>query len=117
MAKLTIRCHPLTPADHRELETWLQEQAGQIRRAHAGAMVRLSRLTQDLPSGELGIGWVLELDLGEDLASIGKELAFALDEAIRDMRLLGLQPLTLAPLEPTDLPRFSRSARRPAAAG
>jgi hypothetical protein len=111
MAKLTIRCHPLTPAGHRELEAWLENQASHIRGADPKAIVRLSRLTQELPSGEMGIGWVLELDLVKDLSSISERLAFKLDEAIRDMRLLGLQPVTLAPLEPAESPP---SERRPA---
>jgi hypothetical protein len=58
------------------------------------ATVRLSRLTQGAPGADLRIGWLVELELaeGEPLLA-GHRLA----DALRDMRLLGLQPTLLAP--------------------
>ena len=54
---------------------------------------RLSRLTQSAPDMDLEIGWLVELDLpdGEPLLT-GRRLA----DALRDMRLLGLQPTLMA---------------------
>jgi hypothetical protein len=101
MARITIRCHPLTPAPHDDLEVWLEERTAHLRDTHPRAIIRLSRLSQDLPTGELAIGWVLELDSGDISRSNGDtDLADALSDTVTDMRLLGLQPTALAPLDP-----------------
>jgi hypothetical protein len=89
-----IRCHPAVPVSVDELEPWLQEQVDELRADRPEGTVRLSRLTQGLPSGDLDIGWLLELDLptGES-PPVRDRLA----ELLRDMRLLGLQTTLLAP--------------------
>jgi hypothetical protein len=94
MAQFAIRCHPSVPVPADELEQWLEQQVHALRADAPHATVRLSRLTQDLPSGEVSLGWLLEFELSE------AELALAdglLDEVLRDMRLLGFQPTLLAP--------------------
>lgn len=112
MAKLAIRCHPFAPGAHDELEAWLEEQAHQLRCVDHQAIIRVSRLTQGLPSGDLGIGWVLELELVDESSSLSTTLADELAETIRDMRLLGLQPTTLAPVQLSDWPAPSTSSSR-----
>ena len=94
MVSLAIRCHPCVPVCADELERWLEQQVSELRAAAPHATVRLSRLTQGRPSAELRIGWLVELELaeGEPLLA-GHRLA----DALRDMRLLGLQPTLLAP--------------------
>jgi hypothetical protein len=96
MVQLAIRCHPRVPvsvsAD--ELERWLERQVSDLRAAAPHGTVRLSRLTQGRPGADLDVGWLVELELaeGEPLLA-GHRLA----DALRDMRLLGLQPTLLAP--------------------
>jgi hypothetical protein len=95
MVQLAIRCHPAAPAAPDELEGWLERQIDELRGAVApDATVRLSRLTQSSPDDELDAGWLVELELadGEPLLA-GRRLA----DAVRDMRLLGLQPTLLTP--------------------
>jgi hypothetical protein len=96
MVQLTIRCHPRVPVSAEELERWLDQQVEGLRAEAPQGTVRLSRLTQELPSIDVGIGWLLELELPEDEPLLdGDRLAAVL----RDMRLLGLQPTLLAPYE------------------
>jgi hypothetical protein len=91
MVQLSIRCHPRVPVADDELEHWLEQQVVNLRAEAPTGTIRLSRLTQGLPSA---IGWLVELELAdhEPLLS-GDRLA----EALRDMRLLGLQPTLLRP--------------------
>jgi hypothetical protein len=58
--------------------------------------VRMSRLTQGRQNAALDAGWLVELELdeGEPLLAGGR-----LPEVLRDMRLLGLQPTLLSPLD------------------
>jgi hypothetical protein len=89
-----IRCHPTVPVSVDELEPWLQEQVDHLRAVRPEGTVRLSRLTQSLPSGDLDIGWLLELELpNRESPPVRDRLA----ELLRDMRLLGLQTTLLAP--------------------
>jgi hypothetical protein len=60
--------------------------------------VRLSRLSQELPTHDLGIGWLLELDLPEDEPLLARD---RLAETLTDMRLLGLEPTLLTRIEPS----------------
>jgi hypothetical protein len=95
MVQLAIRCHPCVPVAAEELERWLERQAHDLRAEAPQATVRLSRLTQGRPGADhLDVGWLVELELdeGEPLLA-GHGLA----DALRDMRLLGLQPTLLAP--------------------
>jgi hypothetical protein len=95
MVRLAIRCHPRVPLSADELEQWLQSQVHDLRGEAPHGTIRLSRLTQGLPSITLDIGWLLELELEEDEPLLtGERLAHAL----RDMRLIGLQPTLLAPI-------------------
>jgi len=82
------------PVSADELEHWLEQQVNGLRFEAPQATVRLSRLTQGAPSTDLEIGWLVELELAEDEPLLaGHRLA----DALRDMRLLGLQPTLLAP--------------------
>lgn len=94
MVQIAIRCHPRVPVCADELHGWLERQVHQLRAEAPHATVRLSRLTQGGPSVDLDIGWLVELELseGEPLLA-GDRLA----DALRDMRLLGLQPILLVP--------------------
>jgi hypothetical protein len=99
MTKFAIRLHPCVPVSIDDLEQWLDHEVADLRAAAPEGTVRLSRLTQALPSGDVDIGWLLELELSE------RERLLAVDriaEALRDMRLLGFQPAMLAPIEVSD---------------
>ena len=94
MIQLAIRCHPSLPLSVHELEPWLEQQVNHFRAEAPHGTIRLWRLTQDLPSAEVDTGWLIELDLAEgERLLAGDRLA----DAIRDMRLVGLQPTLLAP--------------------
>lgn len=94
MVQIAIRCHPRVPVCADELQGWLERQLHELRAEAPYATVRLSRLTQGGPSVDLDIGWLVELELGEGEPLLtGHRLA----DALRDMRLLGLQPTLLAP--------------------
>jgi hypothetical protein len=94
MVQMAIRCHPCAPVSADELEGWLARQVEDLRGSAPHGTIRLSRLTQAGPDAALYIGWLLELELaeGEPLLA-GTRLA----DAMRDMRLLGLQPTLLEP--------------------
>jgi hypothetical protein len=94
MVQLAIRCHPCVPVPAEELEGWLKLEVDELRAEAPHATVRLSRLTQSRPDGELDIGWLVELELAEDEPLLA---GHRLTDALRDMRLLGLQPTLLAP--------------------
>jgi hypothetical protein len=96
MLKLTIRCHPGVPVESDELEKWLTAQVGELRAGAPRAIIRLSRLTQHFPSGDAAIGWLLELEMpeGSPLLDGGR-----LTNTMADMRLLGIEPTALAPVD------------------
>ncbi len=93
MLQLAIRCHPCVPVSADVVERWLEKQLDELRTDAPHGTLRLSRLTQSAPDMDLEIGWLVELDLpeGEPLLK-GRRLA----DALRDMRLLGLQPTLMA---------------------
>ena len=97
MVQLAIRCHPRVPISTDELEGWLEIEVKDLRAQAPHATVRLSRLTQGLPNAHLDIGWLIELELDPDepLLAGGR-----ITQALRDMRLLGLQTTLLAPSPP-----------------
>ena len=109
MVQLAIRCHPRVPVSADEVEIWLERQVHELRAAAPRATLRLSRLVQGGPSAELEIGWLVELELaeGEPLLA-GHRLA----DALRDMRLLGLQPTLLAPRDAWKNGRAASRIRR-----
>lgn len=95
MVQLAIRCHPVVPVSAGELEPWLEQQLNDLRAEAPVGIIRLSRLTQERPSSDCYIGWLVELELPEAESLLtGDRLA----DALRDMRLLGLQPTLLAPV-------------------
>jgi hypothetical protein len=91
MVQISIRCLPRVPVASDELEQWLEQQVDALREQAPHGTIRLSRLTQGLPSA---IGWLVELELAEDEPLLAGD---RLTEALRDMRLLGLQPTLLRP--------------------
>ena len=93
MAQYAIRCHPVAPVAVDELERWLERQVDELRVDAPHGTIRLSRLTQGLTSAARHVGWLVELDLADGEPLAGQFLA----DALRDMRLLGLQPTLLAP--------------------
>ncbi len=94
MVQLAIRCQPRVPVSADELRGWLELEVHELRKAAPHGTVRLSRLTQGGPSADLEIGWLIELELtDEEPLLAGQRLA----DALRDMRLLGLEPTVLAP--------------------
>ena len=96
MVQLTIRCQPRVPVSAEELEVWLERQVSELRAQAPRGTIRLSRLTQGLPSA---IGWLIELQLADEEPLLdGGRLA----DAMTDMRLLGLQPTLLAPASATN---------------
>ena len=94
MLQLAIRCHPCVSASADELDRWLEQQVCELRAEAPHGTVRLSRLTQGRPGADLELGWLVELELAEDERLLADD---RLADALRDMRLLGLQPTLLAP--------------------
>ena len=95
MAKVTILCHPVTPVAPAELEDWLELQLSRLR-SSAPVIVRLSRLTQALPSLEVADGWLIEVELIDESHPLDRDdLSDAVADVINDMRFLGMQPMLL----------------------
>jgi hypothetical protein len=97
MVQLAIRCHPRAPISPDELEGWLELEIKDLRAQAPHAIVRLSRLSQGRPDAQLDIGWLIELELDPDEPLLAGD---RLPQALRDMRLLGLQPILLTPTPP-----------------
>jgi hypothetical protein len=110
MARFAIRCHPCAPVAPDELGRWLERQVNELRVEAPHGTIRLLRLTQGPLRADLFIGWLVELDLpeGEPLLA-GDHLA----QALRDMRLLGLQPTLLRTTLQGEQGLANGSARRP----
>jgi hypothetical protein len=94
MVQLAIRCHPRVPVAPDELEGWLEIEVKDLRAQAPHATMRLSRLTQGGPDTHLDIGWLIELQLDPSEPLLAGD---RLTDALRDMRLLGLQPTLLTP--------------------
>ena len=94
MVQFAIRCLPRVPVATEDLEHWLEQELGQLRQRAPEGTIRLSRLTQELPSAEVGIGWLIELELRDDQPLLESG---GLARVLRDLRLLGLQPTLLTP--------------------
>jgi hypothetical protein len=96
MVQFAIRCQRTVPLDADELERWLEQRVRQLRSAAPTGTLRVSRITQGLPSGSIDVGWLLEFELPEsELPSIDESLT----DALTEMRLLGFQPTVLAPVD------------------
>jgi hypothetical protein len=103
MTRFTILCHPSTPLGPTELEDWLKPQLDQLR-ASAPAIVRMSRLIQSLPSSQIPGGLLIEVELVDETHPVDHDqLSDAVADVIRDMRLLGMQPLLLFPHDLSEL--------------
>ena len=94
MTQFAIRCHPLVPVAVDEVERWLEPQVNALRVEAPHGTIRLSRLTQALTCADACVGSLVELDLAEAEPLLAGTL---LADALRDMRLLGLQPTLVAP--------------------
>jgi hypothetical protein len=94
MVQFAIRCLPRIPVATADLEHWLEQELNDLRSVAPQGTIRLSRLTQELPTSEVGIGWLIELELPEDEPLLGWD---RLASVLRDLRLLGLQPTLLVP--------------------
>jgi hypothetical protein len=94
MVQLAIRCVPWAPVGTEDVERWLGEEIEELRRLAPDGTVRLSRLSQEGPNAHVDIGWLIELELAEDQPLLAPP---RLANALRDMRLLGLDATLLAP--------------------
>jgi hypothetical protein len=94
MVQFAIRCLPRVPVATEDLERWLEQELKELRSRAPEGTIRLSRLTQELPTSEVGIGWLIELELPGDQPLLGWD---RLASVLRDLRLLGLQPTLLVP--------------------
>lgn len=101
MVQFAIRCLPRAPVASEDLERWLDGELKELRSVAPQGTIRLSRLTQELPTLEIGIGWLLELELPEGEPLLGWD---RLASVLRDLRLLGLQPTLLVPTGATGWP-------------
>jgi hypothetical protein len=101
MPQIAIRCHPYAPVAAEELEAWLEAEVERLRASAPQAVLRLLRLSQQVPTGEAGIGWLIELDAARGEGPLEGD---ALAAVLRDMRLLGLQPTVLRAGENGDAP-------------
>ena len=99
MSCVVVRCRSCTPASAAELTDWLEGKVTELREGTPGLLVRLTGLAQDLPSATVDDGWLLEVELpdpGEDGPFTA--LMCSLEEILRDMRVLGLDPTLLVPV-------------------
>jgi hypothetical protein len=92
MVQITIRCQPRVPVSSDEVEHWLEREVDHMREEEPQGTIRLSCLTQHLPSSDIDVGWLIELELPEEGPLLETR---ALDVALRDMQLLGMQPTML----------------------
>jgi hypothetical protein len=99
MTSLAIRCHPCVPTSGVALEEWLERRLRDLREQMPEAIVRLDRLTQELPSGTSQDGWFLEFQFPKSSPSLG---GGPVVEVLRDMCLLGFSPTLLAPASVDD---------------
>jgi hypothetical protein len=95
---LLIRCRSCTPASSVELTDWLEDKVARLRAGTPPVPVRLARLVQDLPKATVDDGWLIEVQLeGRSAGRHSEPLPAALEEILRDMRILGLDPILLVP--------------------
>lgn len=99
MSQLSIRCHPCAPVATDELERWLGHEVERLRASAPHAVLRLIRLVQRMPTGDVGVGWLIELDAPNGDPPLRDE---ALAGVVRDLRLLGLQPTVLRSAQPAN---------------
>lgn len=100
MNQIAVRCHPYAPVATEELQQWLTEEVGRLRADAPKASIRLLRLSQPGPEGEIGVGWQIELGVGVSEPPLDEG---GLVELVRDLRLLGLQPSVLQTAKSTSI--------------
>lgn len=92
MDQIAIRCRPSAPVATEELERWLAREVSRLRESAPGAGLRLLRLTQAVPTADIEVGWLVELDAADGDPPLDER---GLEAMLRDMRLLGLRPIVL----------------------
>jgi hypothetical protein len=107
MDQFAIRCLPRVPVAGEELERWLERELEELRHDIPQGTIRLSRLTEPLPTTDVDIGWLIEFDLPRDQSQHDR---VRLASMLRDLRLLGFQPTVLAP---SDAPGFQAGGPTP----
>lgn len=99
MSCLLIRCRSCTPASAEDLADWLEAKVTELREGTPQLLVRLARLVQDLPDATVDDGWLIEVELqSQEEDGPFTSLMIALEELLRDMRILGLDPTLLMPV-------------------
>ena len=96
MSQIAIRCHRCAPVAADEVEQWLADELERLRSEAPTAVLRLLRLTQHAPTGEVEIGWLIELEPANGEPQFDSAI---LAPVVRDLRLLGLQPTLFGVLE------------------
>lgn len=89
MHQIAIRCHPYTAVATDEVDDWLRAEVEDLREHAPHAALRVLRLSQELPTGDAHVGWLIELDPAGGTPPLDDE---GLAQILRDLRLLGLQP-------------------------
>jgi hypothetical protein len=90
------------------VEQWLEDAVDRLRLSNPHAVLRLLRLTQTAPTGDIAIGWLLEIDATCGDKPLDEDV---LEAVLRDTRLLGLQPTLLrAPATSDSPPRLTAGA-------
>lgn len=99
MSRLIVRCRSCTPTSAVELTGWLEDRVAELREGTPGLSVRLTRLARDLPGATVDDGWLVELELPREGTDRGfTALLSSIDEVLRDMRVLGIDPILLVPV-------------------
>jgi len=80
------------------VQKWLTAEVGRLREDAPDTAIRLLRLSQAGPEGEIGVGWQIELGITMPEAPLDQQ---SLSELLGDLRLLGLQPSVLRTQDPT----------------
>jgi hypothetical protein len=92
MSQIAVRCHPFAPVASEELQGWLTTEIARLRDDAPEAAIRLLRLSQPGPEGEIEVGWQIEIGVAPPVSPLDDR---SLGELLRDLRLLGLQPTVL----------------------
>lgn len=92
MSQIAVRCHPFAPVADEELQKWLSAEVKRLREETPEAAIRLLRLSQLGPEGEIGVGWQIELGVNRPKSPLDDQSLAAL---VGDLRLLGLEPSVL----------------------
>ena len=105
MRRLAIRCQPASPTPTKEVEQWLEHEVERLRAGTPHASFHVHRITATESTGDVGTGWLIELDATGGGDPLDRE---GVDAVLRDLRLLGLCPTLLRTLENGDTPAGPR---------